>query len=81
VPLPDLLGDDVVFAFSHDGQPLPSEHGGPCRLVLPNLYFWKSAKWGRGVTLMRGDRPGFWKQNGYHIRGDPWRQERYSDPW
>jgi len=81
VPLPDLLDGDVVFAFAHDGQPLPPEHGGPCRLVLPKLYFWKSAKWVRGLTLMREDRPGFWEQNGYHMRGDPWREERYADPW
>ena len=81
VPLPDLLGDDVVFAFTHDGKSLPPEHGGPCRLVLPKLYFWKSAKWVRGLTLMHEDRAGFWEQNGYHMRGDPWREERYSDPW
>jgi DMSO/TMAO reductase YedYZ molybdopterin-dependent catalytic subunit len=79
VPLPDLLDDDVVFAFTHDGRPLSPEHGGPCRLVLPTLYFWKSAKWVRGLTLMRQDRPGFWEQNGYHTRGDPWREERYQD--
>ncbi len=81
VPLPVLLDDDVVFAFNHDGRPLTPEHGGPCRLVLPKLYFWKSAKWVRGLTLMREDRPGFWEQNGYHMRGDPWKEERYSDPW
>jgi len=49
--------------------------------VLPKLYFWKSAKWVWGLTLMREDRPGFWEQNGYHMFGDPWREERYSDPW
>jgi DMSO/TMAO reductase YedYZ molybdopterin-dependent catalytic subunit len=81
VPLPALLNDDVVFAFNHDGQPLTPEHGGPCRLVLPKLYFWKSAKWVHGLTLMREDRPGFWEQNGYHMHGDPWKEERYSDPW
>ncbi len=81
LPVAALLGDDVVFAFTHDGQPLTPEHGGPCRLVVPKLYFWKSAKWVRGLTLLREDRPGFWEQNGYHMRGDPWKEERYSDPW
>jgi len=81
LPLPDLLDDDVLFAFTHDGKPLAPEHGGPCRLVVPKLYFWKSAKWVRGLTLTREDRPGFWEQNGYHMRGDPWKEERYSDPW
>jgi DMSO/TMAO reductase YedYZ molybdopterin-dependent catalytic subunit len=76
-----LLDDDVVLAFTHDGQPLTPEHGGPCRLVVPKLYFWKSAKWVRGFTLMREDRPGFWEQNGYNMHGDPWKEERYSDPW
>ena len=79
--LADFLGDDVLFAFLHDGTPLAPEHGGPCRLVLPRLYFWKSAKWVRGIELAREERPGFWEQNGYHIRGDPWKEERYSDPW
>jgi DMSO/TMAO reductase YedYZ molybdopterin-dependent catalytic subunit len=79
--LADFLGEDVLFAFLHDGTPLAPEHGGPCRLVLPRLYFWKSAKWVRGIELMREERPGFWEQNGYHIRGDPWKEERYSDPW
>ena len=81
LPLAALLDDDVVLAFTHDGQPLTPEHGGPCRLVVPKLYFWKSAKWVRGFTLMREDRPGFWEQNGYHMHGDPWKEERYSDPW
>jgi DMSO/TMAO reductase YedYZ molybdopterin-dependent catalytic subunit len=76
-----LLAGDALFAFAHDGRPLTSEHGAPCRLVIPRLYFWKSAKWVRGMTLMRENRPGFWEQNGYHLRGDPWQEERYSDPW
>jgi DMSO/TMAO reductase YedYZ molybdopterin-dependent catalytic subunit len=79
--LDDLLTDDVVFAITHDGRPLTPEHGWPCRLVVPRLYFWKSAKWVRSVELLRDERPGFWEQNGYHIRGDPWKEERYSDPW
>lgn len=81
LPLDDLMQDDVLFAFTHDGTPLTPEHGGPCRLVVPRLYFWKSAKWVRGLEFMREERPGFWEQNGYHIRGDPWKEERYSDPW
>ena len=81
LPLPALLDEDVVFAFAHDGKPLAPEHGGPCRLVVPKLYFWKSAKWVRGLELMREDQPGFWEQNGYHMHGDPWKEERYSDPW
>src|SRR2546421_335378 len=76
-----LMEDDVLFAFRHDGAPLTPEHGGPCRLVVPRLYFWKSAKWVRGLEVQREDRPGFWEQNGYHMRGDPWKEERYSDPW
>jgi DMSO/TMAO reductase YedYZ molybdopterin-dependent catalytic subunit len=81
LPLAALLDDDVLFAFTHDGVPLAPEHGGPCRLVVPKLYFWKSAKWVRGIELMREDKAGFWEQNGYNMRGDPWKEERYSDPW
>jgi DMSO/TMAO reductase YedYZ molybdopterin-dependent catalytic subunit len=76
--LDDLLDDDVLFALKHDGEPLSPEHGGPVRLVLPKLYFWKSAKWVRGMVFMDRERPGFWEMHGYHIRGDPWREERYS---
>jgi DMSO/TMAO reductase YedYZ molybdopterin-dependent catalytic subunit len=79
VLLDDLMRDEVILAFTHDGRPLTSEHGGPCRLIVPHLYFWKSAKWVRGMDVLREDRPGFWEQNGYHIRGDPWREERYQD--
>jgi DMSO/TMAO reductase YedYZ molybdopterin-dependent catalytic subunit len=78
VPLADLLDDDVLFALKHNGKPLAREHGGPCRLVLPKLYFWKSAKWARGLVFMDQDRPGFWEMYGYHMRGDPWKEERYS---
>jgi DMSO/TMAO reductase YedYZ molybdopterin-dependent catalytic subunit len=78
VPLDDLLQDGVLFAHTHNGKPLESEHGGPMRLVVPHLYFWKSAKWVRGLLFMNGDRPGFWEMYGYHIRGDPWKEERYS---
>ena len=60
-----------------DGEALDPEHGGPARLLVPHLYFWKSAKWIRGLTMMPTDDPGFWEQNGYHMHGDPWQEERY----
>ncbi len=78
LPLADFLAEDALFAFSHDGQPLSAEHGGPVRLVVPRLYFWKSAKWATGVEFMERDAPGFWESNGYHMRGDPWTEERYG---
>ena len=78
LPLEALLDDDVVLATHHDGQSLPAEHGGPVRLVVPRLYFWKSAKWVTGFELMDEDRPGFWEGSGYHMRGDPWREERFG---
>ncbi len=81
LPLAALTDDDVLLAVAHDGMPLAPEHGWPCRLVVPKRYFWKSAKWVRGIELMQEERPGFWEQNGYHLRGDPWKEERYSDPW
>ena len=79
LPLSELTQDDVLFAHSHDGRPLTPEHGWPLRLVVPRRYFWKSAKWVRGVELTAEDRPGFWEQNGYHNEADPWREERFSD--
>jgi DMSO/TMAO reductase YedYZ molybdopterin-dependent catalytic subunit len=79
VPLTELLSDDVLLADTHDGQPLAPEHGWPLRLVLPRRYFWKSAKWMRGIELTASDRPGFWEQNGYHNEADPWKEERFSD--
>lgn len=79
VPLPDLLRDDVLFASRWNGQDLTPEHGWPLRLVVPHLYFWKSAKWVRGMELLAEDRPGFWERNGYHMYGDPWQSQRYSD--
>src|SRR5712692_4659307 len=79
IPLEDLRGDDVLLAFRHDGQELPSEHGGPCRLVVPKLYFWKSAKWIRGFEFLDVNPPGFWEVNGYHMHADPWKEERYAD--
>lgn len=78
VPLPDLLRPNVLFAFEHDGEPLPAEHGGPLRLVVPHLYGWKSVKWVRGLQLLDHDRLGFWERNGYHEYGDVWREQRYS---
>ena len=76
----DALQDgDVLFAHRHDGAPLPAEHGGPLRLVVPKRYGWKSAKWVNGVELMAEDAPGFWEQRGYHMVGDPLKEERFSD--
>ena len=80
LPLSDLVRDANLIATHHDGEPLSPEHGGPARLVVPHLYFWKSAKWVRSIELMDGDFPGFWEQNGYHMRGDPWAEERYGRP-
>ena len=79
IALADLEGDDVLLATKHDGRDLTPEHGGPCRLVVPKLYFWKSAKWIRSFELMDVDTPGFWEENGYHLRGDPFREERFSE--
>ncbi len=67
-----------LFAFKHNGQELAPEHGWPMRLVVPHLYFWKSAKWVRGLRLMPHDAPGFWESNGYNIYGDPWKEQRYA---
>jgi len=78
VPLADLTRDDVLLAYKHDGQELTPAHGWPLRLVIPHLYFWKSAKWVRALEFMEKDRPGFWETYGYHMRGDPWKEERYS---
>jgi DMSO/TMAO reductase YedYZ molybdopterin-dependent catalytic subunit len=77
LPLPDVLGGQAWVAYEVDGKPLPPEHGGPARLLVPHLYFWKSAKWVRSLRLMVGDRPGFWEGAGYHMYGDPWREQRY----
>ncbi|HEU5180061.1 MAG TPA: sulfite oxidase-like oxidoreductase [Candidatus Polarisedimenticolia bacterium] len=78
LPLEALQGDDVLFALKHDGADLEPEHGGPLRLVVPRLYFWKSAKWASGLEFMDHDRAGFWERNGYHMHGDPWTEERHS---
>ena len=76
--LTDLVGDDVLFAYKHDGEALAPDHGGPLRLVVPKRYAWKSPKWVRGIEFMENDKPGFWEQRGYHMVGDPWKEERYG---
>jgi DMSO/TMAO reductase YedYZ molybdopterin-dependent catalytic subunit len=78
LPLEDVTGGKAWVAFGYDGQPLEPEHGGPARLLVPHLYFWKSAKWVRGLRLLAEDEPGFWETYGYHMYGDPWREQRYS---
>lgn len=77
--LGDFFAADVLFAIKHNGEPLTPEHGYPVRLLVPRLYFWKSAKWVVGVEFIVEDRLGFWESHGYHRRGDPWKEERYSD--
>ena len=77
LPLEDVTGGKAWIAFNYDGQPLDPEHGGPARLLVPHLYFWKSAKWVRGLRLTDDDTPGFWESLGYHNYGDPWREQRY----
>jgi len=79
LPLDDLVDDDVVLALRHDGADLTPDHGGPLRLVVPKLYFWKSAKWLRAFEFLDVNPPGFWELNGYHMHADPWKEERYSD--
>jgi DMSO/TMAO reductase YedYZ molybdopterin-dependent catalytic subunit len=78
LPLDDVRDEKAWVAWEVDGQPLPVEHGGPARLLVPHLYFWKSAKWVAGLRLLEHDEPGFWEQNGYHDRGDPWLEQRYQ---
>jgi DMSO/TMAO reductase YedYZ molybdopterin-dependent catalytic subunit len=80
LPLSDLDRPANLLALSHNGEPLTPEHGGPVRLLVPHLYLWKSAKWVTGFQLLEEDYPGFWEQNGYHMRGDPWGEERYGRP-
>jgi DMSO/TMAO reductase YedYZ molybdopterin-dependent catalytic subunit len=79
--LSDFDRPENLFATLHDGEALTAEHGWPLRLVVPHLYFWKSVKWVRGLEFLDHDTPGFWEQNGYHMRGDPWAEERYSAWW
>lgn len=77
LPIEDFLSDDALLAWSHDGAPLEPDHGGPLRLVVPRLYAWKSAKWVRAVEFREDDAAGFWESGGYHMRGDPWTEQRY----
>jgi len=79
MPLADLDREEVLLATHHDGQPLSADHGAPLRLIVPHLYAWKSVKWVRSFEFMDRDQPGFWEQNGYHIYGDPWKEQRYSE--
>jgi DMSO/TMAO reductase YedYZ molybdopterin-dependent catalytic subunit len=76
--LEDLMADDVLLATKFNGQDISPDHGGPCRLVVPRLYFWKSAKWVRAFEFLEVNPPGFWEENGYHMRADPWLEERFS---
>lgn len=78
LPLGDFLRDDVLLAYKHNGENLTHDHGWPLRLMVPHLYFWKSAKWLRGLEFVNADEPGFWEVRGYHMHGDPWTEERYG---
>jgi DMSO/TMAO reductase YedYZ molybdopterin-dependent catalytic subunit len=78
LPVADLTGGKAWVAYAYEGQPLAAEHGGPARLLVPHLYFWKSAKWVRSLELRDTNDPGFWENYGYHIYGDPWREQRYA---
>jgi DMSO/TMAO reductase YedYZ molybdopterin-dependent catalytic subunit len=78
LPIGDMTAGRALIAWEVDGTPLPREHGGPARLVVPHLYFWKSAKWVAGLRVLDHDEPGFWEVRGYHNYGDPWREQRYQ---
>jgi DMSO/TMAO reductase YedYZ molybdopterin-dependent catalytic subunit len=78
VPVADLVGGKAMIALRYDGKPLAPDHGGPARLFVPHLYFWKSAKWVSGLQFTTRDEPGFWELRGYHIYGDPWREQRFT---
>jgi DMSO/TMAO reductase YedYZ molybdopterin-dependent catalytic subunit len=78
LPLPDVTGGRAWVVWDYENAPLPIEHGGPARLLVPHLYFWKSAKWVAGLRVLDHDEPGFWERNGYHNRGDPWLEQRYQ---
>lgn len=79
VPVKDLTGGKAMIALLYDGMPITPDHGGPARLLVPHLYFWKSAKWVNGLQFTERNEPGFWELRGYHIYGDPWREQRYTD--
>lgn len=78
IPIEDFLAADALVAFRHDGEPISIEHGGPARLIVPQLYAWKSAKWLAAIELLDRDHAGFWERNGYHMHGDPWKEERHG---
>jgi DMSO/TMAO reductase YedYZ molybdopterin-dependent catalytic subunit len=78
LPIADLVNGRAFIAWEYDGQPLSPPHGGPARMVVPHLYFWKSAKWVRGIHFVEDDQPGFWESLGYNNHGDPWKEERYT---
>ncbi|MDX6230624.1 MAG: hypothetical protein QOI76_4014, partial [Frankiales bacterium] len=78
LPIEDVQDGKAWIAWEHEGKPLTPEHGGPVRLLVPHLYFWKSAKWVTQLTFLDHDQRGFWEQNGYHDRGDPWKEQRYQ---
>lgn len=78
IPVADLLGGKAWIVYGYEGEPLNAVHGGPARLLVPHLYFWKSAKWVRSIELRESDTPGFWERFGYHSYGDPWREQRYA---
>jgi DMSO/TMAO reductase YedYZ molybdopterin-dependent catalytic subunit len=78
VPTKDLVGGKAMVATSYDGMPIPADHGGPARLLVPHLYFWKSAKWVSGLQFTERDEAGFWELRGYHMYGDPWREQRFT---
>ncbi|MBI3404190.1 MAG: sulfite oxidase-like oxidoreductase [Acidobacteria bacterium] len=77
MPFEFLQAEDALFAITHDGEPISHEHGGPCRLIIPRLYAWKSAKWIKAIEFVAEDRAGYWEEGGYHMLGDPWREQRF----
>jgi DMSO/TMAO reductase YedYZ molybdopterin-dependent catalytic subunit len=79
LPLEYFRNDDCLFAWSHDGAPIDNDHGGPVRLVVPKLYAWKSAKWVRAIEFVAEDTPGYWERGGYHLLGDPWKEQRFRE--
>jgi DMSO/TMAO reductase YedYZ molybdopterin-dependent catalytic subunit len=78
LPLDDVTGGKAWIVWEHENRPLPPQHGGPVRMLVPHLYFWKSAKWVAGIRVLDHDEPGFWEVRGYHDRGDPWKEQRYA---
>jgi DMSO/TMAO reductase YedYZ molybdopterin-dependent catalytic subunit len=78
LPVDEFLAEDALVAVLHDGEPISIEHGGPARLIVPQLYAWKSAKWLSGIEFLSEDRAGFWERNGYHMHGNPWKEERFG---